>query len=138
MAHTPDLIIEGERIPKVKEVSYEVYTSRDVRGKPSDQARLAKIRVVREADDTNTIFRWACRSTKENFKKGEIVFKNPSDGQEMKRLEWQDGFISYYKETYPDFEKAKSNQVFEEFEISAEMITVGDAELFSNWEDRIR
>ena len=86
MAHTPDLIIEGERIPKVKEVSYEVCTTKDVRGKPSDQARLLKIKIVREADETNTIFRWACRSTKDNFKKGEIIFKNPSDGQEMKRL----------------------------------------------------
>jgi hypothetical protein len=137
MAHTPDLLIEGERIPKVIEVSYEVYTSKDVRGKPSDQARLAKIRVIREADDTNTIFRWACRSTTDNFKKGEIVFKKPQDGQEMKRLTWKDGFLSYYKETYPDFEKAKSNQVYEEFEISAEVISVGDAELDGNWEDRM-
>lgn len=137
MAHTPDLIIEGERIPKVKEVSYEVSTTKDVRGKPSDQARLLKIKIVREADETNTIFRWACRSTKDNFKKGEIIFKNPSDGQEMKRLAWKDGFISYYKETYPDFEKAKSNQIFEEFEISAENVSVGDAELFGNWEDRM-
>jgi len=137
MAHTPDLIIEGERIPKAKEVSYEVSTTKDVRGKPSDQARLLRIKVVREADDSNTIFRWACRSTKDNFKKGEIIFKNPSDGQEMKRLTWQDGFISSYKETYPDFEKAKSNQIYEEFEISAENVTVGDAELFGNWEDRM-
>lgn len=137
MAHTPDLIIEGERIPKVKEVSYEVSTSKDVRGKPSDQARLLKIKIIREADDTNTIFRWACRSTKDNFKKGEIVFKNPSDGQEMKRLKWKDGFISSYKETYPDFEKQKTNQIYEEFEISAENVTVGDAELFGNWEDRM-
>lgn len=136
MAHTPDLFIEGERVPKVKEVSYEVKTEKDVRGKPSDQARLAKIKVIREADDNNTIFRWACRSTADNFKAGEIVFKNPRDGQEMKRLVWQDGFISYYKETYPDFEVHKSNQVFEEFEISAEVVSVGDAELFGNWEDR--
>jgi hypothetical protein len=41
MAHTPDLFIEGERIPKVKAVAYEVTTAKDVRGKPSDQARLA-------------------------------------------------------------------------------------------------
>jgi hypothetical protein len=137
MAHTPDLFIEGERIPKVKAVSYEVTTAKDVRGKPSDQARLAKISVTREADDNNTIFRWACRSTADNFKGGEIVLKNPRDGQEMKRLTWQDGFISKYQETYPDFEKSKSNQIYEEFEISAELVSVGDAELFSNWEDRV-
>jgi len=136
MAHTPDLFIEGERIPKVKAVSYEVTTAKDVRGKPSDQARLAKISIIREADDNNTIFRWACRSTADNFKAGEIVLKNPRDGQEMKRLTWQDGFILKYKETYPDFEASKSNQIYEEFEISAELISVGDAELFSNWEDR--
>lgn len=137
MAHAPDLFIEGERIPKVSEVTYEVYTSKDVRGKPSDQARLAKIKVVREADETNTIFRWACKSTTDNFKGGEIVFKNPQDGQEMKRLKWTDGFLTYYKETYPDFEKAKSNQVFEEFEISAETVEMGDAQLYGNWEDRM-
>jgi len=136
MAHTPDLFIEGERIPKVKAVSYEVKTARDVRGKPSDQSRLAYIKVTREADDNNTIFRWACRSTADNFKGGEIVLKNPRDGQEMKRLTWKDGFIIKYTETYPDFEASKSNQVFEEFEISAEVISVGDAELDSNWEDR--
>jgi hypothetical protein len=54
----------------------------------------------------------------------------------MKRLTWSDGFILKYKETYPDFEASKSNQVYEEFEISAELVSVGDAELFSNWEDR--
>lgn len=137
MAHSPDLMIEGERIPKIREVTYEVYTSKDVRGKPSDQARLAKIRVVREADGDNTIFRWACRSTADNFKKGEIVLKNPRDGQELKRLTWQDGFLTMYKETYPDFEKEKTNQIFEEFEISAELVSVGDAELYGNWEDRM-
>jgi hypothetical protein len=136
MAHTPDLFIEGERIPKVKAVSYKVKTAKDVRGKPSDQARLAVIKVTREADDNNIIFRWACRSTADNFKKGEIVLKNPRDGQEMKRLSWEMGFISEYTETYPDFEASSSNQVYEEFEISAELVTVGDAELFSNWEDR--
>jgi len=136
MAHTPDLFIEGERIPKVKAVSYKVKTAKDVRGKPSDQARLALIRVTREADDNNIIFRWACRSTADNFKKGEIVLKNPRDGQEMKRLSWEVGFISEYTETYPDFEASNSNQVYEEFEISAELVSVGDAELFSNWEDR--
>jgi len=137
MAHSPDLLIEGERIPKVREVTYEVYTSKDVRGKPSDQARLARIRVVREADGDNTIFRWACRSTADNFKKGEIVLKNPRDGQELKRLTWQDGFLTMYRETYPDFEKEKTNQIFEEFEISAELVSVGDAELYGNWEDRM-
>jgi hypothetical protein len=137
MAITPDLYIEDERIPKVREVSYEVYTSKDVRGKPSDQARLAKIRIVREADDSNIVFRWACQSTQDNFKKGKIVLKNPKDGRDMKELEWKDGFITSYRETYPDFEFAKSNQVFEEFEISAEVITVGDASLDGNWEDRI-
>jgi hypothetical protein len=137
MAHTPDLRIEGERVPKIREVSYEVYTTKDVRGKPSDQARLAKIKVIREADDSNLIFRWACRSTTDNFKKGEIVFKNPKDGQEMKKLEWKDGFISHYRETYPDFESTKSTQIYEEFEISAEVVTVGDAEINGNWEDRM-
>lgn len=137
MAHSPDLMIEGERIPKIREVTYEVYTSKDVRGKPSDQARLARIRVVREADGDNTIFRWACRSTADNFKKGEIVLKNPRDGQELKRLTWTDGFLTMYKETYPDFEKEKTNQIFEEFEISAELVSVGDAELYGNWEDRM-
>ncbi|MCD6162284.1 MAG: hypothetical protein J7K40_07710 [candidate division Zixibacteria bacterium] len=135
MAHAPDLFIEGERIPKVKAVTYEVYTSKDVRGKPSDQARLAKIKVVREADGTNTLFRWACKSTTDNFKGGEIVFKNPQDGQEMKRLIWTDGFLTSYKEIYPDFDQSKSNQIFEEFEISAQKVEVGDGMLDGNWED---
>jgi hypothetical protein len=137
MAHTPDLYIEDERIPKIIEISYEVYTSKDVRGKPSDQARLAKIRVIREADDNNTVFRWACKSTADNFKSGKIILKNPKDGQQMKTLEWSDGFLTHYKETYPDFERMKTTQVFEEFEISAETVTMGDAQLFGNWEDRL-
>lgn len=136
MAITPDLFIADERVPKVREVFYEVYTSKDVRGKPSDQARLARIRVVREADEDNRVFRWACRSTRDNFKSGYIKFMNPADKKEMKRLAWNDGFITYYKETYPDFEKEKTGQVYEEFEISAEVVSVGDAELDGNWEDR--
>ncbi len=137
MAHTPDLYIEDERIPKVRAVSYEIYTSKDVRGKPSDQARLGKIKVVREADENNTIFRWACKSTAENFKGGKIVLKNPKDGQEMKTLVWQEGFITSYREIYPDFEKEKTNQIYEEFEISAEVVQMGDGEINGNWEDRI-
>ena len=38
---------------------------------------------MREADENNTIFRWACKSSAENFKSGSVVFKNPRDGQEM-------------------------------------------------------
>ncbi len=134
MARRPILEIDGVPYKNVYSVSYEIYTSRDETGRPSDRAHAGLIRVTREADENVDIARWAMDSAKTNFKAGSVKFKNPDDA-DMKDLAWEEGFITRYLETIPHVKQNPDDQVYEYFEISCHQLTIGDATIDNRWEE---
>jgi hypothetical protein len=134
MARRPILEIDGVVYKNVYEVSYMLYTAKDETGRPSDRAHAGVIRVMRESDEKSDIARWAMDSSKPNWKAGKVTFKNPDDN-EMKTLNWEEGFITAYSENIPHIKNRPDDQIYETFEISAHKVTIGDAEIDNRWEE---
>ncbi len=134
MARRPILEIDGVAYKNVYEVSYRLYTAKDETGRPSDRAHAGVIKIKRESDETCDIARWAMDSSKPNWKNGKVMFKNPDDAT-MKELAWENGFITAYAESVPHIKNNPDEQMWEEFEISCQKLTISDAEIDNLWEE---
>ena len=134
MARRPTLEIDGVVYKNIYSVSYELYTSKDDTGRPSDRAHAGTIKILRESDENTDIARWAMDSSKPNRKQGKVTMKNPDDAM-MKELTWEEGFITKYEETVPHIKNSPDEQVQEYFEISCLKLKIGDAEVDNLWED---
>lgn len=136
MARRPSLEIDGVPYLNVFEVTYSVYTSKDESGRPSDRAHGGLIKIRRQSNEKVDITRWAMDSSKPNWKKGKVVFKDPDNVNAiMKELTWENGFITYYEEGVPHVKESPDEQMWEYFEISCEKLTIGDAEIDNLWEE---
>jgi hypothetical protein len=134
MARRPILEIDGVVFKNVYEVSYSLYTAKDETGRPSDRAHAGVIKIRRESDESSDIARWAMDSSKPNWKKGKVTIKNPDDAT-MKELTWENGFITYYEEHIPHVKDNPDVQVWEEFEVSCQKLTIADAEIDNRWQE---
>lgn len=110
-------------------VRYELNQQTDVEGQPTGTTRGGKIRVkVKSNEDGNTdILLWMCDSYMS--KNGTISFPN-REGGEMKHLDFREGYVVEYAETY---DSTNDLLQYEEFVISAKEIMVGNASHNNRW-----
>lgn len=134
MARRPTLEIDGVVYMNVYSVEYDLYTSKDETGRPSDRAHAGVIKIWRESDETVDISRWAMDTSEPNWKGGKVIFRKPDDSA-MKELTWEEGFITKYVETIPHVKEKADDQVSEYFEISCHKLTIGDAEIDNRWRE---
>lgn len=131
MASTRTVTINADGIKEreVMFVKYELNQQTDVEGQPTGTTRGGKIQVkVKSNDDGNTeLLEWMCDTYMS--KSGSISFPNRQGG-EMKKLEFVEGYLVEYSETY---DNANQNQQFEEFTISAKEIKIGNAVHNNRW-----
>ncbi len=136
MARRPALEIDGVPYVNVFEVSYSVYTAKDESGRPSDRAHAGLIKIKRQSNEKSDIARWAMDSSKPNWKKGKVTFKDPDNVDAvMKELIWENGFITLYEEHVPHVKDSPDDQMWEYFEISCQKLTIGDSEIDNLWEE---
>ena len=138
MAQYVELKIDGVEYDKVHTVSYELGTPHDAAdGKPSNVVRGMKIKVSRESDDNIGIAKWAFDSSSTNRKGGSIVFHDPNLKKPLKELTWENGFVTHYEEHVPSTEDSAREQMYEYFEISAELVAInGEAEYKREWKGK--
>jgi len=134
MARRPTLTIDGVVFKNVYAVSYSLYTAKDETGRPADRAHAGTIKIVRESDASSDIARWAMDSSKPNWKGGSVTFKSPDDAT-MKELTWENGFITSYAENVPHIKNSHDEQIWEEFEISCQILKIADAEIDNRWQE---
>ncbi|MBQ0050257.1 MAG: hypothetical protein KBT12_08520 [Bacteroidales bacterium] len=131
MATTRTVTINADGIKEreVMYVKYELNQQTDVEGQPTGTTRGGKIQVkVKSNDDGNTeLLEWMCDTYMS--KSGSISFPNRQGG-EMKKLEFTEGYLVAYSETY---DNANQNQQYEEFTISAKEIKIGNAVHNNRW-----
>ena len=135
MARRPILEVDGVAYKNVYQISYELYTSKDETGRPTDRAHAGLIKVTRESDENSDISRWAMDSSQPNWKAGKVIFKDPKSESTMKELTWEEGFITKYVETIPHVKENPDDQVFEYFEISCHRLAIGDSQIDNRWEE---
>lgn len=136
MARRPTLEIDGVTYMNVYEVSYNLYTSKDETGRPTDRAHAGTIKIKIESDPEGNvdIARWAMDTSKPNWKGGKVIFVNPDDAV-MKELVWEDGFITKYEEVIPHVKDNPDVQIYQYLEISCHKLIVGDAEIDNRWQE---
>ncbi len=126
---TTTLDADGIKQREVLYVRYELNQQTDVEGQPTGTTRGGKIYVkVKSTDDGNTdLMEWMCDTYMS--KGGTISFPNRQGG-EMKNLQFKEGYVVEYAETY---DSTNSLLQFEEFTISAKEIQVGNAHHNNRW-----
>jgi hypothetical protein len=138
MAQEVELTIDGTKYDKVHTVSYELFTPHDDSdGKPSNVPRGLKLKITRESDDNIGIAKWAFDSSQVNRKSGSVLFRDPNLKKDLKELSWENGFITHYEEHVPSTEQAAGEQMYEYFEISAELVQInGEARYEKDWKGK--
>ena len=126
---TATINADGIKEREVLYVRYELNQQTDVEGQPTGTTRGGKIYVkVKSNDDGNTeLLEWMCDTYMS--KSGTISFPNRQGG-EMKNLQFKEGYVVEYAETY---DSTNSLLQYEEFTISAKEIQVGNARHNNRW-----
>lgn len=126
---TATINADGIKEREVLYVRYELNQQTDVEGQPTGTTRGGKIYVkVKSTDDGNTdLMEWMCDTYMS--KSGTISFPNRQGG-EMKNLQFKEGYVVEYAETY---DSTNSLLQVEEFTISAKEIQVGNARHNNRW-----
>lgn len=120
---------EGITEREVLYVRYELNQPTDVEGQPIGTIRGGKIFLkVKSNDDGNSdLLEWMCDTYMS--KNGSVSFSN-CQGGEMKRLDFKEGYMVEYAETY---DNKNEIQQYEEFTISCKEISVGGARHNNRW-----
>jgi hypothetical protein len=126
---TATINADGIKEREVLYVKYELNQQTDVEGQPTGTTRGGKIHIkVKSNDDGNTeILEWMCDTYMS--KSGTISFPNRQGG-EMKNLQFKEGYVVEYSETY---DSTNALLQYEEFTISAKEIQVGNARHNNRW-----
>ncbi|MBO4464288.1 MAG: hypothetical protein J5797_08875 [Prevotella sp.] len=131
MAAQRTVTIDADGIAQreVMYVRYELNQQTDVEGQPTGTTRGGKITVkVKSNDDGNTdLLEWMCDTYMS--KSGKISWPNRQGG-EMKHLDFVEGYMVEYAETYDNKNEV---QQYEEFVISAKEIKMGNAQHNNRW-----
>ena len=131
MAAQRTVTIDADGIAQreVMYVRYELNQQTDVEGQPTGTTRGGKITVkVKSNDDGNTdLLEWMCDTYMS--KSGKISWPNRQGG-EMKHLDFVEGYMVEYAETYDNKNEVKQ---YEEFTISAKEIKMGNAQHNNRW-----
>lgn len=126
---TATINADGIQEREVLFVKYELNQQTDVEGQPTGTTRGGKITVrVKSNDDGNTdILEWMIDTYMS--KSGTISFPNRQGG-EMKHLDFKEGYVVEYAETYDSTNELLQ---YEEFTISAKEISIGNARHNNRW-----
>lgn len=120
---------EGITEREVLYVRYELKQPTDVEGQPIGTIRGGKIylKVMSNDDGNSDLLEWMCDTYMS--KNGSISFPNRQGGK-MKRLDFKEGYMVEYAETYDDKNDIRQ---FEEFTITCKEISVGGARHNNRW-----
>jgi hypothetical protein len=97
----------------------------DGSGRPTSEVKATDINVVVESSEDNSLMEWAVDSY--GKKNGSIVFNKIDQDQKMKQLDFTDGYITSYSESFG------GDTMMMSVSISCRKIKVGNAEVDNGW-----
>jgi hypothetical protein len=105
--------------------AYGLHQSVDGSGRPTSETKSSDISVMIESSEDTSLLEWACDSY--GKKDGSIVFNKIDQDQKMKQLDFTDGYITSYAESFG------GDTMMMSVSISARTIKVGNAEIDNGW-----
>ncbi|MCX6252206.1 MAG: type VI secretion system tube protein TssD [Bacteroidetes bacterium] len=115
----------GSNVYNVVSCSYGLHQSVDGSGRPTSEVKSHDIIVVVESNEDNSLMEWAVGSYAK--KSGNITFNKIDQDQKMKQLDYTDGYLTSYSESFG------GDTMMMTLAISARVIKVGNAEVDNNW-----
>jgi len=109
----------------VMSCAYGLSQSVDASGRPTSEAKSTDITVLVESSEDNSLMEWAVDSY--GKKNGSIVFNKIDQDQKMKQLDFTDGYLTSYAETFG------GDTMMMSVSISCRKIKVGNAEVDNGW-----
>lgn len=131
MAHTGKFKLDGKEADLI-DLAYSFDRGTTDKGKPSTLIRKCEIIVKIASDDglKNSAVEWLAEGNgSKKGKKGSIVIHD-EEGKDFKKIEFENGFLVKYKETY---QYGDTQNVVEEFTISPEKVNIGSAKFDFKW-----
>lgn len=107
-------------------IAYGLSQSVDSSGRPTSEVKSTDINVVMEVSEDNSIMEWAVDSY--GKKDGSIVFNKTDQDQKMKELDFTDGYVTSYMESF-----GGGDSMIMSVTISCRKIKVGNAEVDNGW-----
>jgi hypothetical protein len=134
MAQEVELKIDDEKF-EVRRVSYEIFHLTTPRTVSRFDSCGLKIKISRESDDNVGIARSTFDSSQINRKASEITFRiEPEEGTEGSQV--AERFRDHYEEHVPSTSAMPNEQMYEYFEISAELVDVNGVEYKKDWKGK--
>ncbi len=127
MSFRANLSFEGEDFDVIK-CDYTIERDVDSKGRPSSNLYGGKIHITVESTSKISLFDKMASQFKPNT--GTISFKKDDEDATMKELKWENGYIIGLDE---GINIVGDNPMLIQLTISAQTITVGDAEFKQNW-----
>ena len=113
---------------KVVSCSYGCNQSVDGSGRPTSEVKAQDIHVVIESSEDNSLMEWACDHY--GKKNGTIIFNKIDQDQKMKQLDFTDGYVTSYSESFG------GDTMMTSVAISCRVLKVGNAEVDNEWPDQ--
>lgn len=116
---------------KLKRATYKLYRNTEKNGKPSTRVRGGTITIVKDSIyNQNAVTKWMADS--DSPKDGEIfIYIDEKKEKKLKTISWKNGYVIEQTESFIDEEGVTNTE--EIFTISAEFLTVDDAEYDFYW-----
>ncbi len=105
--------------------SYGLNQAVDGSGRPTSEVKAHDIMLVVVSSGDNSLMEWACDSY--GKKDGSIIFNKTDQEQKLKQLDFKDGYITSYSESFG------GDTMMTSVSISARVVKVGNAEIDNNW-----
>jgi len=136
MAHRIEFLLEGNPVPKVETVDFDVAGYADKFTKMAAQpTRPGFLRIRRRSDHDLSFLQWAAVADKESRKSGVIRFFDDND-QKMTELKFENSYVTSYIEVASTLDVSDQSRtargIYEEIKVSAERIVLNDVELAHN------
>ena len=105
--------------------SYGFRQNVDASGRPTSEVKSSDIALLIESSEDNSLMEWGVDSY--GKKDGTITFNKIDQDQKMKELDFTDGYITSYNETFG------GETMMMSVTISCRTIKIGNAEIDNNW-----
>ncbi len=127
MSFRANLSFEGKEFDVIQ-CEYNIEREVDSKGRPSSNLYGGKVTMMVESTDDITLIEKMASQFKPNT--GTITFKKDDEDAKMKELKWENGYIVDLEE---GLEIVGDIPMGIRFTISAQTLTIGDAEFKQNW-----
>lgn len=127
MSFRANLSFEGKEYDVIQ-CDYYIEREVDSKGRPSSNLYGGKVNIMVESTDDISLIEKMASQFKPNT--GTITFKKDDEDSKMKELKWENGYIIDLEE---GIEIVGDVPMAIRFTISAQTLTIGDAEFKQNW-----